>query len=525
MGKTLSFGKGKGNIRHNNREYCTPNVDQSRLKDNVYLVQETVAEAYEKCFGRAIEEYNEKQRRADRKKTLDGYMDEIKRNQANRNGEKLFYEQVIGVGDMYDSGILTKPEDAQKCKSILLDYFKEWQSRNPNLYVFNAVLHMDEQTPHLHIDYIPVGHGYKQGLQTRNSLTKAFDNMGIDSSKTKDDNSTIKWQSRERERITEIAKGYGVEIDVLGIKRQDYTIDEYKAIVRDEKQALKQIKAPKVKRTLVPLLNIGIEWNPKAVDKALERKANVKAHAETFKQATASAEAVKEHFNAGLKEVVEQKEQLAEAKLQHDEKSVKVLQDLVADKQLLEKQIAEYEKKYKFQEDLNRQYEQVLNDYMSAALNVSVLQSENRELRQQIKELEENQSQSIEQAVSPIKATCDRLQEENMELSVMTYNLANRMRQVGSIVMGMEQEGFTIKEGNYRNAFPLISDFINSTLAFCHKKAKQLNWDKAERIGPVQENEAGPGKLIEWRGAKATAEMKFPEERTKQRVRGHEPEL
>ena len=318
MGKTLSFGKGKGNVRHNNREYITPNVDQSRLADNVYLVKQDIRDAYEECFGQAIADYNATQKRSDRKKSVDGYMDEIKRNQANRNGEKLFYEQVVGVGDMHDSGIVANPAEAEKCKSILLDYFSSWQERNPNLHVFNAVLHMDEATPHLHIDYIPVGEGYKQGIQARNSLTRAFENMGIDSAKTKGDNATIKWQERERGHITDIAKGYGVEIDVLGIKRQDYTIDEYKAIVRDEKQALKQIEVPKVKRTIVPIVNVGIEWNPGAVDKALNRKTKLREHSASFKQATQEAERVVEHVKEGLEDVEVLKGTLEQEKAKYE---------------------------------------------------------------------------------------------------------------------------------------------------------------------------------------------------------------
>lgn len=239
MGKTLSFGKGKGNISHNNREFVTPNVARDRIKDNIIYKQERIEQAYEKCFGKAIEDYNAKQRRADRKKSVPAYMDEIKKNQANRNGEKLFYEQVVGIGDMVDSGILTQPEEAEKCRKILDTYMYQWEKRNPNLYVFNAVLHMDEQTPHLHIDYFPVGTGYKQGMSARNSLTKAFENMGVDSAKTKNDNATIHWQKRERAYLTELAKEQEIEIDVIGEKREDLSLPEYR-IAKQKIEELEQ---------------------------------------------------------------------------------------------------------------------------------------------------------------------------------------------------------------------------------------------------------------------------------------------
>lgn len=318
MGKTLTFGKGKGNIRHNNRDYLTDNVDKSRLGDNVYLVKQDLMDAYKECFGQAIEDYNAGQRRADRKKSLAGYIDEIKKNQANRNGEKLFYEQIIALGDMHDSGVLTSPDEAEKCKGVLLDYFSEWQDRNPNLHVFNAVLHLDEATPHLHIDYIPVGRDYKQGLQARNSLTRAFENMGIDSAKDKKDNGTIRWQARERERITEIAKGYGIEIDYLGVKRQDYKISDYKALVRDEKKALAEKKEVKPKRVNLPF-GLALELNRSEVDSELERRADLEKAEKTFILATEQAEETQERAKIGLKNILGLESRLEKEKAENDE--------------------------------------------------------------------------------------------------------------------------------------------------------------------------------------------------------------
>ena len=411
MGKTLSFGKGKGNIRHNNREYLTPNVDKDRVQDNVYLVRQDIEDAYRECFGQAIEDYNATQKRSDRKKSIPAYMDEIRRNQANRNGEKLFYEQVIGVGDMHDSGIVTHPEDAQTCKAILLDYFKEWQERNPNLHVFNAVLHMDEATPHLHVDYIPVGYGYKQGVQARNSLTKAFECMGIDSAKSKDDNATKKWQTRERERITEIAKEHGVEIDVIGIKRKDYTIDEYKAIVRDEKQALKQIEPEKPKRINLPF-GMALETNRESVDNALQRKTDVKKHAETYKQATKTAESVTEHATEGVKAIKgielsleRERAELERLKRSAEQEKAKALADLQAEKE-------KYTRAYQEQKDLNETYNQLCTVYQSQKQTIAGLQEENRSLRMQLVSLKDSIKQQIEQAVAPLKEQIKAFQEK-----------------------------------------------------------------------------------------------------------------
>ena len=98
---------------------------------------------------------------------------------------------------------------------ILEQYAKTFQERNPNLYLFNCVMHLDEATPHLHIDYIPVAHGYKTGMETRNSLTKALQQMGFAKAVSKKENETVAWQQRERAYLTDLCREKGIDIEVL----------------------------------------------------------------------------------------------------------------------------------------------------------------------------------------------------------------------------------------------------------------------------------------------------------------------
>lgn len=67
-----------------------------------------------------------------------------------------------------------KSEDGLLTKRILTEFMDEFQARNPNLYAFSAHLHMDEETPHLHIDFVPYITGSKRGLDTRVSLKSAL---------------------------------------------------------------------------------------------------------------------------------------------------------------------------------------------------------------------------------------------------------------------------------------------------------------------------------------------------------------
>lgn len=171
--KTISFVKGRGNLNHNNREFICKNVHEERVQWNKIYKRETLKEAYDYCFGNALAEYNSKQKRKDRIKQ--DYIHEIEHS---GNKEKVFYENVVQIGKMEDTAVTDEngnlAEAAVQVIKVLDEYARTFQERNPNLYMFNCVLHLDEATPHLHIDYIPVAHGYKTGLGTRNSLTKAF---------------------------------------------------------------------------------------------------------------------------------------------------------------------------------------------------------------------------------------------------------------------------------------------------------------------------------------------------------------
>lgn len=228
MGKTISFVKGKGSLSHNNRDFVADNVDKDRMDWNVYYIQQSLREAYDQLFGAAVADYNSKQKRKDR--WVSDYLTDIKNS---GNNEKPFYEVVVQIGRKEDTGVLGMDGklsiDAEVAKMILDEYARTFQERNPNLYLFNAVLHMDEATPHLHLDYIPVAHGYKTKMHTRNSLTKALQEMGIEPATSKLDTETMHWQAREREYLMGMCRERDIEIDILGEKRDNYTIPEYKA--------------------------------------------------------------------------------------------------------------------------------------------------------------------------------------------------------------------------------------------------------------------------------------------------------
>lgn len=230
--KTISFPKGRGHLSHNNRDFISKNVVPERISWNRIYKQESLEDAYEKCFGQALKDYNASQKRKDRKK--DNYLKEIE-NSGNK--EKPFYENVVQIGKVTDTAVVDEngklTEDAKVAIEVLEKYAQTFQERNPNLYLFNCVMHLDEATPHLHMDYIPVAHGYKTGMKTRNSLTKAFQQMGFAKAVSKKENETVAWQARERAYLTELCNEHGIEIETLGVKRDNLSLPEYKAAMQE----------------------------------------------------------------------------------------------------------------------------------------------------------------------------------------------------------------------------------------------------------------------------------------------------
>ena len=100
----------------------------------------------------------------------------IKRNHRGKQ-EKLFYEVIFQIGNKDDMNV--QSSEGQLAKDILCEFMEQFQKRNPNLYVFSSHLNMDEQTPHIHIDFVPFIRNSKRGLDTRVSLKGALAEQGF----------------------------------------------------------------------------------------------------------------------------------------------------------------------------------------------------------------------------------------------------------------------------------------------------------------------------------------------------------
>ena len=223
--KSISMCEGKGSLSHNNREFSAKNIDSSRTPNNVVFVHQALSDAYHQLFDEAVERYNANQKRKDRK--IGNYFEHLFNRLPSKsvitgtNKQKSFYEHLVYIGTRKDTGVGTP--DAEITTECLREYMEGFQARNPNFYVFNAVLHLDESTPHLHINYIPVGH-FSRGLEVRNAKNKALEEMGFGN----DAKSNDRWRRSEWDILKNICNAHDIEISEPKKSRgYSYTVEEY----------------------------------------------------------------------------------------------------------------------------------------------------------------------------------------------------------------------------------------------------------------------------------------------------------
>lgn len=220
MKRTISGMKGKGSLSHNRREFVAENVDHERSYRNVIYRDENLREVYHELFDGAVERYNEKQKRKDRR--IDDYYEKIRIGRQ----EKLFHEVVMQIGNKDDMGAMT--ENGLLEEKILDEYMQEFEKRNPTLRVFGAYLHMDEATPHLHIDFVPYVSGWKgRGMDTKVSLKQALAVLGFQGgskSKTEQD----QWIDSEKEQLAATMARHGIEWEKKNTHEEHLSVLDFK---------------------------------------------------------------------------------------------------------------------------------------------------------------------------------------------------------------------------------------------------------------------------------------------------------
>ncbi|PEF33676.1 plasmid recombination protein [Bacillus wiedmannii] len=191
---SISFNQShQSSLSHNNREniHGNPGIDPSRLEENIYFVQKDIRSVYKDVFQEAVNKYNEKQKRNDRK--IKDYYDKIKKDTKTHEQREL----VVAVGEGKDD-----PKYREAKKEALKQYAEAFQGRNPNLAVYNMVLHDDEANPHLHINYVP-NFESSRGLTRRVGMDRALQQQGVQGKGTE---LIANWRQLETAYIESLAK-------------------------------------------------------------------------------------------------------------------------------------------------------------------------------------------------------------------------------------------------------------------------------------------------------------------------------
>ena len=237
MKRTISAMVGQGSVNHNSRAFNAKNTDPERSHLNITYCHENIKTVFHELFDEALKQYNDKQTRADRK--IEDYYEKIRSSKQ----EKPFHEIILQVGNKDDMS--AESEDGQLAAAVLDEYMRGFQERNPQLRVFSAHLHMDEATPHLHIDFVPFTTGSKRGLDTRVSLKQALAAQGFKGG-TRGDTEWSQWVRSEKEQLAAVMERHGIEWEDKGTHDKHLSVLDFKKEQRVKEIAeLEAVKAKK----------------------------------------------------------------------------------------------------------------------------------------------------------------------------------------------------------------------------------------------------------------------------------------
>lgn len=239
--RTISVEVGKGSTNHNSRKFNAKNTDPERTPLNKEFCNEKIKTVYHELFDDAQKRYNEKQVRKER--VIPDYYEHIRAGKQ----EKPFHEIIIQIGNRDDTGATT--EIGHQAAEALSEYYNGFQNRNPNLRVFSAHLHMDETTPHLHIDFIPFTTGSKRGLDTRVSLKQALAAQGFKGG-TRQETEWSQWVLSEKEALAEVMERHGFEWEQKGTHEKHLSVYDYEKKMRAKEVAELTEKADGLKKEI-----------------------------------------------------------------------------------------------------------------------------------------------------------------------------------------------------------------------------------------------------------------------------------
>ena len=392
MKRTISFMTGKGSVNHNSRKFHAKNTDPERSHLNVEYCNENIKDVYHELFDEALARYNEKQTRNDRR--IDDYYEKIRSGKQ----EKPFHEIILQIGDRETMGAET--EEGRLAAKILDEYMQGFQRRNPTLRVFSAHLHMDEATPHLHIDFVPYTTGSKRGLDTRVSLKQALMALGFKGG-TRQETELNQWVLAEKQQLASIMLEHGIEWEQKGTHEKHLSLLDF-----EKQERAKEVAALEEQKAELEEHNATIqEVNKKYFDQLenIERKISVayenrneadkqadqakKKAAQYEKELTEIAPMVKEmerfaeKYSADPEEVLPEAGTLETGKSYREKKAKPLIKKIVTVLRSVYRAYLDLSIKFS---DMQRSYERAWDKVNSLTVRVDELWNENRTLKERM---------------------------------------------------------------------------------------------------------------------------------------------
>ena len=335
MKRTISFMTGKGSVNHNSRKFHAKNTDPERSCLNVEYCNENVKDVYHELFDEALARYNEKQTRSDRR--IDDYYEKIRSGKQ----EKPFHEIILQIGDKDNMG--AKTENGQLAAKVLDKYMQDFQRRNPTLRVFSAYLHMDEATPHLHIDFVPYTTGSKRGLDTRVSLKQALSALGFKGG-TRRETELNQWVAYEKEQLAAVMLEHGIEWEKKGTHEKHLSVLDFEKKERAKEVAeLEQSISDGKER----LSDIQIQHR-----KAVQETEQIRQKGEAIRQEVSELSETSDLLKKQATTLAEDKKKLLSDNVKLEKQQKKLQQDIekmVQSKAVMERNIHAYDEDEKWQ--------------------------------------------------------------------------------------------------------------------------------------------------------------------------------
>ena len=335
MKRTISFMTGKGSVNHNSRKFHAKNTDPERSCLNVEYCNENVKDVYHELFDEALTRYNEKQTRCDRR--IDDYYEKIRSSKQ----EKPFHEIILQIGDKDNMG--AKTENGRLAAKVLDKYMRDFQRRNPTLRVFSAYLHMDEATPHLHIDFVPYTTGSRRGIDTRVSLKQALSALGFKGG-TRRETELNQWVAYEKEQLAAVMREYGIEWEKKGTHEKHLSVLDFEKKERAKEVAeLKQSISDGKER----LSDIQIQHR-----KAVQETEQIRQKGEAIRQEVSELSETSDLLKEQATTLAEDKKKLLSDNVKLEKQQKKLQQDIekmVQSKAVMERNIHAYDEDEKWQ--------------------------------------------------------------------------------------------------------------------------------------------------------------------------------